>query len=302
VNALFYDPTTNQIIDVVDGLADLENKILRVVGEPEKRFDEDKLRLLRAVRFAGQLDFEIEKATADAVKTFAKGLVRVSRERIRDEIDKLLMAKNPARGFLELDRLGLAIPVFDDWSNWIFPVDSKVFEVSSLEVRRALLFYPALNRTSPDRSLERLKAWKYGRAFCDLIAWIVKNETSLRATCPDPLQSSGRAPKSRSDILREFEIGGDDDRLYSINERDWMTSLELWTDGRAERACAILDALKGIDPHRFDALTRRGLTLGKEDPLKAKASDLQAKPEGKAVEGARLGRELRRLNREILKR
>jgi poly(A) polymerase len=298
VNALFYDPSSNLIFDEVGGLEDLKNQILRVVGDPEKRFDEDKLRLLRAVRFVGQLGFSLEPLTASAVKTFAKSLNSVSRERIRDEVDKLLAANESERGFSELDRLGLAKPVFDDWSNWIFPVAKNVFSSKSLEVRRALLFYPAFSRTSPDRILDRLKGWKYGRSFCDLVAWTVKNENALRAPGPD----LRRHLKSRDDLIRDFQIGVEEEKRFTMTDREWMSALELWTDERAERACAILDALKGEDPHRSKALASRGVELGKTDPARAKASDLLAKPEAKNLEGAHLGRELRRLNREILLR
>ncbi|CAN5528573.1 hypothetical protein BH10BDE1_BH10BDE1_15300 [soil metagenome] len=298
VNALFYDPLTNQILDEVDGLGDLKRKILRVVGDPVKRFEEDKLRLLRAVRFVGQLDFDLEPATAEAVLKFSKGVSLVSRERIRDEVDKLLVAKNAERGFSELDRLGLAKPVFEDWSNWVFPVSKNVFASSSLEVRRALLFYPALGRTSSDRILDRLKNWKYGRSFCDLVAWLVKNETALRSPGPDAVGET----RLRSEIVQNFRIGVEEEKTQSMLDREWMTTLELWTDDRAERACAILDQLKDVDVVRTKALARRGLELGKADPCRAKAADLLARTEAKDLEGASLGRELRRLNREILKR
>lgn len=98
VNALFFDPETDQVIDFVGGVKDLEAKLLKTVGEPERRFAEDHLRLLRAVRFAGQLGFTIEARTWAVLKDRASEAASVSRERIRDELVKLLQAGAGGRG------------------------------------------------------------------------------------------------------------------------------------------------------------------------------------------------------------
>ena len=89
VNGLFFDPVQNQLHDWVGGEADLRAKRLRTIGSPEERFAEDHLRLLRAVRFAAQLDFEIETETFAALKANAPKILTVSAERIRDELIKL---------------------------------------------------------------------------------------------------------------------------------------------------------------------------------------------------------------------
>ncbi len=89
VNGLFYDPLAGKIHDWVGGEKDLRAKIIRTIGAPEERFDEDHLRLLRAVRFAAQLDFEIEPRTFAAVKTLAPKIKLISAERVRDELIKL---------------------------------------------------------------------------------------------------------------------------------------------------------------------------------------------------------------------
>jgi poly(A) polymerase len=89
VNGLFYDPLTKKTHDWVGGEKDLRAKIIRTIGKPEERFGEDHLRLLRAVRFAAQLDFEIELKTLAAVKKLAPKIKLISAERIRDELLKL---------------------------------------------------------------------------------------------------------------------------------------------------------------------------------------------------------------------
>jgi poly(A) polymerase len=103
VNGLFYDPISKQTHDWVGGEKDLRAKIIRTIGKPEERFGEDHLRLLRAVRFAAQLDFEIEPKTFAAVKKLAPKIKLISAERIRDELLKLFSPLHAARG-LELLR------------------------------------------------------------------------------------------------------------------------------------------------------------------------------------------------------
>jgi putative nucleotidyltransferase with HDIG domain len=107
VNGLFYDPFEQKVIDFVGGAADLKAKIIRAIGKPEERFNEDKLRLLRAVRFASSLGFSIEENTWNAVRANAAGINQVSPERIREELVKILTRPNPGRGLELLSESGL---------------------------------------------------------------------------------------------------------------------------------------------------------------------------------------------------
>jgi len=114
INAMARDPLNGHIIDPFGGRRDLEAHILRAVGnEPDKRFDEDPLRLMRAVRFAAQLDFTIEPETMHSITRQAAKLQKISRERIRDEMNKLLVSPHPAKGLDLLVELGLM--------EWIVP-------------------------------------------------------------------------------------------------------------------------------------------------------------------------------------
>src|SRR5579883_3477406 len=114
INAMARDPLNGHIIDPFGGKQDLEMHILRAVGnEPDKRFDEDPLRLLRAVRFAAQLGFSIEEETRRSIERQSSKLQKISRERIRDEMNKLLLSPHPARGIdllVELDLMRWIIP------------------------------------------------------------------------------------------------------------------------------------------------------------------------------------------------
>jgi poly(A) polymerase len=107
INGLFYDPVLRQTYDWVGGQADLQAKCIRTIGSPEERFSEDHLRLLRAVRFATQLGFDIEPETFAALQRNVAKIAKVSAERIREELMKLLRPPNAARGLEMLRASGL---------------------------------------------------------------------------------------------------------------------------------------------------------------------------------------------------
>lgn len=97
----------NEVQDFFNGQDDLKNKIIRAVGDPEERFAEDALRMMRAIRFATTLDFEIEPKTLEAIKKNAVSLKLISQERIRDEFIKIIMSDRPAEGIELLRSSGL---------------------------------------------------------------------------------------------------------------------------------------------------------------------------------------------------
>src|SRR6267142_3079650 len=99
INGLFYDPVEERVLDFVGGRKDLETRTLRAIGNPADRFAEDKLRLLRGVRFGTTLGFEIEAATWDAIRAGAPAIRDVSAERIRDELVKIFSSPHRVRGF-----------------------------------------------------------------------------------------------------------------------------------------------------------------------------------------------------------
>lgn len=107
VNGLLLDPIENKVIDLVGGQEDLQRRVIRCIGDPRRRFEEDKLRVMRAIRFACQLQFEIDPPTFEAVRQFAPQITQVSWERIRDEFKLILLSDQRARGLRLLDESGL---------------------------------------------------------------------------------------------------------------------------------------------------------------------------------------------------
>ena len=107
INGMFYDPVAEEVIDFVGGHADIDAKLVRAIGDPAQRFAEDRLRMLRAVRFATALNYEIDKTTWDALVINAPSINQISAERIRDELVRIFLSPNRVRGWDLLDFSGL---------------------------------------------------------------------------------------------------------------------------------------------------------------------------------------------------
>jgi poly(A) polymerase len=115
INGMMFDPVldsqtcnlTSAVLDYVGGQNDLRAGIIRAIGEPHRRFEEDKLRMLRAVRFAARFEYTIEPETERAIRQLAPGIAQVSRERVRDELTRMLTEGHAHRAFELLDRTGL---------------------------------------------------------------------------------------------------------------------------------------------------------------------------------------------------
>lgn len=114
INGLLLDPITSEVLDFVGGQADLQRGVIRAIGAPELRFAEDKLRMLRAVRFAARFGYRIDQQTFSAIRELAPQIHQVSNERIRDEILKMLTEGHARRAFELLDETGLLVQVLPE--------------------------------------------------------------------------------------------------------------------------------------------------------------------------------------------
>lgn len=114
INGMFFDPLRDQLLDFVGGQEDLQRRLLRAIGDPLERFQEDKLRLLRAVRIATRFSLELEPATARAIQAMAPGIIVVSAERIAEELRQLLVHPRRAAGMNLLFELDLVAPLLPE--------------------------------------------------------------------------------------------------------------------------------------------------------------------------------------------
>jgi poly(A) polymerase len=114
INGMMLDPVGGEVLDFVGGRADLAAGIIRAIGNAETRFAEDKLRMLRAVRFAARFEYSIEPATFEAIRKLAAEIVVVSHERVRDELSLMLTEGHGRRAFQLLDESGLLAQVLPE--------------------------------------------------------------------------------------------------------------------------------------------------------------------------------------------
>ncbi len=116
INGMFEDPVNDTIIDFVGGRADMDARLIRAIGDPKKRIEEDHLRMLRAIRFSSRFQFSIEDETAEAIRELSHELAGISRERIGEEMKKMLCDQNRGVAGWELQYLGLDRIVFSEAS------------------------------------------------------------------------------------------------------------------------------------------------------------------------------------------
>ncbi|HEY4515944.1 MAG TPA: HD domain-containing protein [Candidatus Paceibacterota bacterium] len=158
INAIAYDPENGEIVDPFGGVADLSRGTIKAVGEANDRFNEDALRILRAIRFHVELDFPIEPSTEKAILENSHLISKVSRERIRDEFVKIIMSKRPMDGLLILNKLRLLSYIvpeleksigveqnkahsYDVWTHLLKTLQHSADKEYPLHVRLAALFH-----------------------------------------------------------------------------------------------------------------------------------------------------------------
>jgi tRNA nucleotidyltransferase/poly(A) polymerase len=147
VNALAIEPETGHIFDYQGGLEDLQKGIIRAVGVPSQRFQEDYLRLLRAIRFAAALEANIEEETWEAIREQAGGIKTISAERVRDELLKTLKYEKPSHGFLLMHDCGLMEHILPELEN-CFGVEQNQYHADDV-ARHTLLTVDALHPRYP---------------------------------------------------------------------------------------------------------------------------------------------------------
>jgi tRNA nucleotidyltransferase/poly(A) polymerase len=180
INAMFYDLQNNEVIDFVGGQKDLMRKTLRTVGDPDQRFAEDKLRILRAVRFHAQLGFAIEPATAEAIRKHSVQIHQVSMERIRDEWQKLMLAEHAVSGIQRTNDLGLWSQLFGAWK---LQTDEykKLYSVSPRDADKAWILWFLLHcQESKEKLVETAMHWKLPKKLIQSMVYCLQSLSQLR--------------------------------------------------------------------------------------------------------------------------
>ncbi len=200
-NAIAYNPINLELVDLYDGIKDIKDKTIRAVGEPDKRFAEDALRILRAIRFSAQLGFEIDKNTYESMKRNANLVKNVSYERIRDELCKLLMTNSPMSGLVvahETGVLGIILPEvvagmgvsqnqahsFDVWEHNLRTLQHAADKNWPLELRLSALLHDVSKPETRRFSREKGDYTFYGH---DVVGGRVAREIMIRLKFPSTI-------------------------------------------------------------------------------------------------------------------
>ena len=237
INAMAYSEKTG-LIDEFDGERDLEDGVIRAVGEAKERFSEDALRMLRAIRFAGQLNFKIEEKTFDAIKELSSNISKVSVERIAKELEKLLLSGNPEYIALvyETGIFSVIAPevamLFENCeisasikalSRASFPEKKELYQI------RLAIFLEGLGADKAAKLLKRLKldndTINTVKKLLELsLREVEKNETDMRRTVKDaghkmmPLLLEMRRAKGLKDNKELYQTVIDNGYCTSISE------------------------------------------------------------------------------------
>ncbi len=172
INAMAMNPVSREIVDLFGGQEDLKKRIIKAVGKPEERFEEDALRILRAIRFATELGFIIEEKTQKAIKNKADNLKIIAKERIRDEFIKIVMAEKPSTGIMMIKNLGVLkyiVPELEEgigveqnkahkftvWEHNLRSLGHAAGKKWKLEIRLASLFHDIGKPASRRRNKEK---------------------------------------------------------------------------------------------------------------------------------------------------
>jgi poly(A) polymerase len=156
INGMFYDPVKKEIIDYVNGQRDIKAGLIRAIGNPRERFEEDKLRLMRAVRFAARFNYAIEPQTYAAIIERAGEIVQISAERIRDELKKMLTGPNPSGSLSLLLETGLVKAILPEVTAMAGVEQPKQFHPEGDVLIHTLLLLKNLNRPSFELALAAL--------------------------------------------------------------------------------------------------------------------------------------------------
>jgi poly(A) polymerase len=247
INGMVYDPIEDRVIDLVEGKRDLARRCIRAIGDPRQRFEEDRLRMVRAIRFAASLNFDIDSLTLDAIKQSAAMITQISSERIGEEITRILTEGGARRGFELLDQTGLLqilLPEIEQMkgveqspehhpegdvfkhtlltlSHLQAPTETLAYGCLLHDVGKPVCFRKDADRITfyghTDRGAEMaeaiLKRLKRGRAAWERVAYLVKNH--LRHT---------QASKMRLSTLKRFLREEGIDELLELARIDALSS------------------------------------------------------------------------------
>jgi poly(A) polymerase len=221
INGMFFDPVAQQVLDFVGGEEDLGAGLIRAIGDPRDRVREDKLRMLRAVRFAANLDFALDPITAEAIREMAAQLIVVSAERITKELKGMLTNEHRARGIQLMQEVGLLPVIFPELADlpeaeWERTVKMlRLLQEPSFELAMAALWH-ALPTEAKTTAVELGRRLRMSNQEIEDILWLLKHQNALDEAPNLPLCRLKRllAHRQIADLLKLMRV----DRLTSAED------------------------------------------------------------------------------------
>lgn len=328
INALFYDPEKQQIIDYVGGAEDLEKRILRFVGNPEDRINEDYLRLLRAVRFSARFDFPIDKQGREAIKKNVAKSQKVSAERIRDELTKMLVDKNRANAIELMDELGLLAQIMpellklknvaqppefhsegDVWTHTMLALE-KLRDNCAAEVAWAVLLHdiakpetqgfrehPKSKITffehdveSAQKAEEILKRFKFSNEFIEAVSWSISQHMRIIHAFRDMSERK----KEKLFLNPNIDVLLEQTRvdLLASEKPDGSTDLSMYEEAvKLKEHLATMPLKEKEQVKKFDLINGRDIMEILKIPSGPKVGEIKRKIEETFLEGKISSRE-----------
>jgi len=250
INGLLLDPLKDEVLDYVDGRKDIAAGIVRTIGDPERRFGEDKLRLLRAVRFAARLGYEIEPMTFSAIPKLAPQIHQVSRERVADELSKMLTEGRARKAFELLDAASLLPEVLPEISAMKGVAQPPQYHPEGDVWRHTLLLLENL-----PQPCSRTQAW--GALLHD-----VGKPPTFRVA-PDRIRFDGHVEvgvKMAEEICRRLRFSNVDTEqtLALIRQHMRFGDLQRMKESTLKKFLRLPKIEEHIEQHRLDCLASHG--------------------------------------------
>ena len=255
INSMMLDPATNEILDFVGGQDDLKKGIIRAIGDPNRRFEEDKLRMLRAVRFAARFNYQIDPATLNAIQNLAPKIHQVSAERMREELTKMLTEGQARRAFELLDQTKLLREVLPEVAAMKGVAQPPQYHPEGDVFIHTLLLLEQLHPDSNSNTISKTLAW--GALLHD-----VGKPPTFRIA-PDRIRFDGHVDvgvKMAAEILRRLRFSNHetDQILALVDNHMRFGDVQRMKQSTLKKFLRLPAFDEHLELHRIDCLSSHG--------------------------------------------
>lgn len=255
INGLLMNPETEEIIDYVNGRTDIRKKIIRAIGDPDARFNEDYLRMLRAIRFAANLEFNIESSAKEAITKYATKISQISAERILEELNKIISRAGARNGFELMAQTGLLREVLPEVDRLRGIGQPPQFHPEGDVWHHTLIMLEHLSQNDEFRNNMQL-AW--GVLLHDVGKAVTRTEDEKGIHFYGHVRSGGEIADAVMQRLR-FSRSGREAVINLIHYHMMFMNVQQMRKGRLKRFLGMPDFDLHLELHRLDCLSSHGM-------------------------------------------